>query len=314
MKDGVVRVLPALVQQSGGTPPLVLDKPVAVQIAIAVDPSQGGLHVGPERFQKIPVAAALIVCACEQNEKRRGVDTAVVAAKGHLFQRGHLPVAGFVEDFARFGVLVRNDLRGLRGGQVSQHAAGQPGTQPQALQRGDDPVATERRIEPGHARVRIRASGQFGGHHVQVGCGPIDPGIDQAVGRVYVTGPGVVPFHVGLGLATGLIETDRHGDHGFAPAGNLNEKVAVLLRSKRQVETGCCGRQQRRPRLEVYQRAADHVVQAAVAQHDAVLAHFRRQVLAVRVRASCRGPRRCRRNRPQNITRALFPPPPARSS
>ena len=125
VEDGVVGVLPALVHQAVGRLPLVLDEAVAVAVAVAVDPAQGGLDVGPERLDERPVAGALVVGAGQQDEQRRGIDAAVVAAEGHLLQRRHLAVAGLVQDLARLGVLLGDHLRRLGGGQVRQHAPAQ---------------------------------------------------------------------------------------------------------------------------------------------------------------------------------------------
>ena len=244
MKDGVVRVLPPLVKQSSGALPLVLDEAVPVQIAVAVNPAKCGLNTGPEGFHEGPVAGPLVVRAGKKHEQGRGIDTAVVAAKGHFLERGHLAVAGFVEDFPGFGVLFRDNLRGLRGSQVSQHAPSQSGAQPQAFQRGDDPVAAEGGVEPRHAGVRIGAGGQFGGHHVQVGCGTIDPGVDQTVRRADVAGPGAVPFQIGLGLGAGLVETTDAGDAaavGRSPASGTGDRPTKMAAS-------CCGRSERSKR------------------------------------------------------------------
>src|ERR1039458_5354645 len=55
--------------------------------------------------------------------------------------------------------------------QVAQDSLGQARVQPEALQRGDDAVAPERRVEPRHSRIGVKAGGQYRRHHVQVGGG-----------------------------------------------------------------------------------------------------------------------------------------------
>src|SRR5262245_19613132 len=50
VENGVVGVLPPLVQQAIARLPLVLDEAVPVPVAVAVDPAQGRLDVGPERL------------------------------------------------------------------------------------------------------------------------------------------------------------------------------------------------------------------------------------------------------------------------
>ena len=106
VEDGVVGVLPPLVQQAIGRLPLILHEAVPVPVAVAVDPVQGGLDVGPQGVDEGPVAGALVVGASEQDEQRRGIDAAVVAAEGNLLQRRHLAAAGLVQDLAGLGVLL----------------------------------------------------------------------------------------------------------------------------------------------------------------------------------------------------------------
>ncbi len=74
-----------------------------------------------------------------------------------------------MQDLARLGVALGRDLRRLLGGQEAEHAARDVGRDPEALQRGEDPVAAERRAEPGDARVGIGAVGRLGDHHLEVG-------------------------------------------------------------------------------------------------------------------------------------------------
>ena len=189
---------------------VVLHETVAVAIAVAVDPVKGRLDVGPERSNKFQVAGSLVVGAGQQHEQRRGIHAAVVAAKWHLAQLGHFSAARLVQDLARLGVLFGNHLHCLGRGQVSQHTAGKARPQPQALQRRDDSVAAKRRVEPRHARVGVQAGGQLGGHHVQVGDGPVDPGIDLSVGRLHVAAPGAVPLRGGLSFEFRLFEAGAH--------------------------------------------------------------------------------------------------------
>ena len=74
------------------------------------------------------VAGAVEIGAGEDDEERRRVDAAVVAAEGDLVQLGHLAEAHLVQDLARLGVGGRVDAGGLGGGELAQHAAGDRGS------------------------------------------------------------------------------------------------------------------------------------------------------------------------------------------
>lgn len=81
MKDGVARILPALMDQPVGAVTCVLDRTVAILVAVAVDPGEGEVDVGPDGLDEGAVAGALIVGAGKHDEERRGVGAAVVAAE-----------------------------------------------------------------------------------------------------------------------------------------------------------------------------------------------------------------------------------------
>ena len=125
MEDGVVGVLPALVQQAAVGLPLVLHEAVAVPVAIAVDPVQGGLDMGPEGRDERTIAGTLIVDAGQQDKQRRGIDAALIAAKGYLLQRRHLAVAGLGQDFAGSACCLGIDLRVLASRQDTRAHPGQ---------------------------------------------------------------------------------------------------------------------------------------------------------------------------------------------
>ena len=115
------------------------------------------------------VAGARVVRAGEHDEQRRRVDAAVVASERHLAEARHLAAARLVQDLARARRPAPGRRRRLGRGQVREHAARQLRIDPQELQRGDDAVAAERRAEPGHAGVRIRAVRRGRGQHADVG-------------------------------------------------------------------------------------------------------------------------------------------------
>jgi hypothetical protein len=96
VEDGVVGVLPALMEQAIGGLLVILYEAIAVSVSVPVDPEEGGFDVGPEGFHERPVAGPFIVRASQQDKQWRSIHAAVVAAEGHLFQHGHLAVAGLV--------------------------------------------------------------------------------------------------------------------------------------------------------------------------------------------------------------------------
>ena len=118
----------------------------------------------------------------QHDKQRRGIDAAVVAAKGNFFERGHFAAAHFVQDFSRLGVLFGNFLGSLLLGQILQHASRDMRSDPQTLKRGDDSVAAKRGVEPGHAGVRILTFGISVGQHAQIGFRAFQPGIHAFIG------------------------------------------------------------------------------------------------------------------------------------
>ena len=84
VEDRVVAVLPALVDQAFGVLPAVLDEAVAVAVAVDLEPGERRLDVGPELEHGGEIAGAVEIGAGEDDEERRGVDAAVVAAEGDL--------------------------------------------------------------------------------------------------------------------------------------------------------------------------------------------------------------------------------------
>src|ERR1019366_6168968 len=59
VEDSVVRVLPALVNETIDRLPGVFDEAVTVSVAVLVYPSKCRLHVGPDGFDESPVASPL---------------------------------------------------------------------------------------------------------------------------------------------------------------------------------------------------------------------------------------------------------------
>src|SRR5690606_38892916 len=90
VEDGVVRVLPALVDEPVLGLPRVFEETIPVEIAVTVDPVERRLYVRPKRTYELHVAGPLPIRCGEHDEERRGIDAAVVEAERHLAERRHL--------------------------------------------------------------------------------------------------------------------------------------------------------------------------------------------------------------------------------
>src|SRR6516164_5522855 len=77
VEDRVVRILPALIYQTAGILAVVLDKAVAVRIAIGIDPMYRRLDMRPQRLHRLEVACAPEVFASNQNKQWCRIDAAV---------------------------------------------------------------------------------------------------------------------------------------------------------------------------------------------------------------------------------------------
>ena len=112
MHVGVPGVFPALLDKPIRRVAGVLDKSIAISIAIAFQPIQGMLDVGPNRSDKIQIMSAFEIGAGEHDKQRRRVNGAVVTGKWYFSEGGHFACARFMHDLSRLGVPVRID--GLR--------------------------------------------------------------------------------------------------------------------------------------------------------------------------------------------------------
>jgi hypothetical protein len=172
MENGVMRILPALVGETLGGRTFVFKEAVAVRVARAVDPAKRCLDRRPQFGDGIHIAGALRVEPRKQDEQRRGVDAAVIEAKGDLAQRRHLAAAHLVQDLSRLRIGKRIRGLGLVGGEAPQHATGNVRAPPEHLQRRDQTVTAEGRREPRDASVGIAALRRIRHEHGEVGCGP----------------------------------------------------------------------------------------------------------------------------------------------
>src|SRR5664280_3329658 len=280
VKDGVVGIPPALVAQPVWRAPFVLQETVAITVAAAIHPCERGPHVRPELLCKRTISGALVIGAGEDDEERRRIDAPVIAAEGNLAERGNLSLPRFVQDPARLRLLSRDDFHRLRGGEVGEDAFRQCRAHPEAFERRQDPVPAERRVEPRHARVGVRAGGQVRREHVEVRDGSVDPGVDQAVRRRDVARPRSVALEIRLRLRAGLLVGEKAGSERASLAADGQEERRLLLRREGEVEARARARQNRWPRREGEHRTAHLAVEPAVGEDDTVRTDLRREVLA----------------------------------
>ena len=117
-KDGVPRVLPALVLQAGLHALLVVDVAVAVVIPIRIDPGQRRPCLELEVADDLVVAGPGRVLVQENQEERRRVGGSVVGRLRPFLESRQL------EDLARLFVSKVVDARALPGGQRTQRCFG----------------------------------------------------------------------------------------------------------------------------------------------------------------------------------------------
>ena len=87
VEDGVVRILPTLIDQTLGVLALIFHKPVAVRVAINVDPMKGRLDIRPQLPNRFEISGAFEVFADQEHEQRRRVDAAVITRERHKRRR-----------------------------------------------------------------------------------------------------------------------------------------------------------------------------------------------------------------------------------
>src|SRR5262249_52723433 len=151
MKDGILRILPALLHESGRGLTVVCHEPGFCRIAVLIDPAQCALNIWPDRRDELKVAAAHIIGVGKHDEERRGIHAAVVLPEGDFTERGHFAMARFVEDLAGFRVSFGYIFSRLCGGEKPEHAPSHARIDPKHLQRRDQTVPSKRRTEPGYA-------------------------------------------------------------------------------------------------------------------------------------------------------------------
>jgi hypothetical protein len=116
-RHAVPRVLPTLIDQPAGRPPLVLHVAVAVGVAGPGDPLQRGVHRRQERDQVVERRTPPPQLVHEHDEQGRGVDRPVIDIAVGQRQRRTLGEPHLVQDLAGLLVVVVPILGALEPGQ-----------------------------------------------------------------------------------------------------------------------------------------------------------------------------------------------------
>ena len=152
MHDRVPGIFPALVHQTLGRAALVFDKPIAVEIAMRVNPFQRAVGMGKHVLYQLLIGGP-VESLTEQDEPQRcGICRAIIRAKRHLSRPRHLAFAIFMQNLARLFIAPIVLFLSLMEGQHAQRLGGKLGIQQQRLVRSDDGIAAEHGGKPGNAR------------------------------------------------------------------------------------------------------------------------------------------------------------------
>src|SRR6185437_4346450 len=130
MKDGIIRIFPPLLHQTLPRMLRVLNKAVAIAVAVFIHPFEGKVNVRPQVPHEFNVGGAVKVCSGQHNEEGSGINAAVVFAERHFLQRGHFSTAHFMQNFSWLGFNLGAQFGGLRLGEKLQNALRDPGTGP----------------------------------------------------------------------------------------------------------------------------------------------------------------------------------------
>ena len=188
-----------------------------------------------------------------------------------------------MQDLARLGILLRNHVNRLRGCQVTQHPLGQTRIQPETLQRSDDPVAPERRVEPRHPGIGVQPRGQRGRHHVQVGGGALDQCVELPVPRLNRAELPDLSLQLRPGFRSRAFENQQPRAGRFALASGGDVEQDRLSWPQGDVEGGMPGVQGLRPRGELEHRAPHNPVETAIPELHLPVGQFGLQILPARL-------------------------------
>ena len=164
----VDRVAPALVAQPHARAPLVLDEPVAVGVARAVDPAQCGVDGRPLQFEPVEVARPHGELGDQQQPQRRGVHRAEVRRVRHGAHGGELAAPQLVHDLARL-LLAEGAVLGALAAGEERHRRPRPAqVEQQRLEPDERHLPAERRHEPRQPGQRHPVAVDHRGEQAQV--------------------------------------------------------------------------------------------------------------------------------------------------
>jgi len=150
--------------------------------------------------------------------------------------------------------------------------------EPEALQRGQDAVAAERRAEPGHARVRIRTFGVAGGEQCQVPARASQPRVELDVTGAQIAARRLRARRVRRGIRGHVVDRSVHPRTRLA----RNRDIEILLTARLQGhrERPFLRVKPRGRRLERDRRAAQDPVAPAIGKDRARAQQLGREILA----------------------------------
>src|SRR5262249_53909821 len=126
MHDGVLRILPALVQQTFFPTPEIFNEQISIRITVTIDPFKSELDIRPDTVDQGQVTRVLEICARENHEQRSRINRSVIFTERNFAQRSHFTAAHLVKNFARIGLRSYVGFSRLIRSQERKNTAGDP--------------------------------------------------------------------------------------------------------------------------------------------------------------------------------------------
>ena len=133
---------------------LVIDVPVAVAVAVIVDPKQRGFRLHLQLFHQAPVPCPTLLLIEQDNEQRSDIGCPEIRRMGPFGEGCHLAVADLVEDLARLLVAELILRCPLPCGKGAQRRGGHFGDKWKRLKTRENAVTAENAHEPGETSCR----------------------------------------------------------------------------------------------------------------------------------------------------------------
>src|SRR2546429_8928174 len=113
MKNGISGIFPALLRKTIGRLSGILNKSIAIHVAVTVDPMECCEDMGPKVSHQLKIIGSKEISSCQQNEEWGGINASIILTEWDFLQHGHFATPDFVNDLAWLRVLFRNLFRGL---------------------------------------------------------------------------------------------------------------------------------------------------------------------------------------------------------